>query len=225
MRSLILLFVIFLFPHHTLASDGDVLEKLQQVHDVSRLEFSLFKIKTELTEELRANHKIKSFNDVYSNTEEINYKVDTIVNDRGVNIYIKLNDMLSCFDKSLRVTESGVAKIVRLKTDRIAMDVLQFFANFGEPEDTNIYGNSMVQERLAELFLMRPGASIPFSEEELSVAQEISELMNIAVSAEYCPKSENIEVSRFLRIYKLNSYYDWSTSNGKIFQSVEEISF
>jgi len=205
------------------ASNEKVINQLNNAYDVSRLEFSLFKIKTELIEELRDNYRINSLNDLYLDASPPNYKVNTLVNDRGIIIFRKLNEFFDCYNKTLKVSENAAADIVRLKTDRIAIELMQFFSNWGEYQDENMAGENMVHLRLAEMFLMGPRDDRWFSEEQFELASKIAELLNIVILVEYCPRSESIENGSFIRIYKLNSNYAHSASDGKFFENVEEI--
>ena len=217
--------ILLLMAQPIWASNEKVINQLNTSYDVSRLEFSLFKIKTELVEELRDNYQIKSFNDLYAATGPVDYKVDTWLNDQGIVIFLKLNEFFRCYDKNLRVTEEGMASLSRLKTDRVAMELMQFFGHFGEYQAENVRGENIVDLQMAEMFLFRPGDDRWLSEKQSKLSSKISELINIVISVEYCPKSESAEVSRFTRIYKLTSDYEFPSPDGKIFENVEERNF
>jgi len=225
MRQYIFYLIMLLFSQPIWASNEKVINELNNAYDVSRLEFSLFKIKTELVEELRDNYKIKSFNDLYSEAGPADYKVDTWLNDQGIIIFLKLNEFLICYDKKFRFTEESMAKFSRLKTDRVAMELMQFFAHFGKYQAKNVYGDNMVDLRVAELFLFRPGDDRLLTEGQDELASKISELIKFYISVEYCPKSESTEVSRFTRIYTLTSDFEFTAVDGKFFENVEERNF
>ena len=225
MRKYIFSLIMLFLSQPIWASNEKVITELNNAYDVSRLEFSLFKIKTELTEELRDNYEIKFFNDLYSEAGPADYKVETWLNDQDIIIFLKLNEFLRCYDKNIRVTEEGMANLSRLKTDRVAMELMRFFGHFGEYQAENVYGDNMVDLRVAEMFLFRPGDERLLTEEQDELASKISELIKFYISVEYCPKSESIEVSRFMRIYTLTSDYEYRAVDGKFFENVEERNF
>lgn len=137
-------------------------------------------------------------------------------------VFVKINEFFSCYDKNLRVTEEGMANLSRLKTDRVAMELMQFFGHFGEYQAKNVRGENIVDLRVAEAFLFRPGAERWLSEEQYELSSKISELINFYISVEYCPKSESAEITGFTCVYKLTSDYEFPSLDGKIFENVKE---
>ena len=194
MQKYIFSLILLLMAQPIWASNEKVINQLNTAYDISRLEFSLFKIKTELVEELRDNYQIKSFNDLYSANGPVDYKVDTWLSDQGIVVFLKLNEFFRCYDKNLRVSEEGMANLSRLKTDRVAMELMQFFGHFGEYQAENVRGENIVDLQMAEMFLFRPGDDRWLSEKQSMLSSKISELINIFISVEYCPKSESAEV-------------------------------
>ena len=224
MRKYVLVFIIVLLSQPIGASNENVINQLNNAYDVSRLEFSLFKIKTELVEELRDNYEIKSFNNLYAKAGPANYEIDTLVIDQHIIIYIKLNEFLNCYDKKLRVTEAEVGYLQRKKTDRVATELMQFFGHFGDYQRENVFRENIVDLQVAKKFLFRPEDERWLNEEQQELTSKMSELIKFYISVEYCPKNESAKAT-FLRIYKLTSDYDSYAVDGNIFENVEERNF
>ena len=118
-----------------------------------------------------------------------------------------------------------MAKFSRPKTDRVAMELTAILHILVSIKLKMCTATIMVDLRVAEMFLFRPGDERQLSEEQEELASKISELIKFYISVEYCPKSESAEVSRFTRIYTLTSDFEFTAVDGKFFENVEERNF
>ncbi len=215
-------FWLLFFPTSTIANDG-IIAQMSASMNVSRLEFVLFKIEQELTEEFRHSYELQSFNDVYSVPSHVKYKVSSYVAKNKIYVHLALNDTIICGDQKLTITEDFLPKMIRLKMDNLAVELMSYFHHTGEYEDLNIYGQNMVHSRLAEIFSSDPIGSTRVQEDQLSYASELGKKINIAVSVEFCEPSKLFFKKDYLtRVYSLNSDYTWTTADFKRFSNVEE---
>ena len=222
MHKIAALFWLLFFPTSTIANDG-IIAHLSASINVSRLEFVLFRIEQELTEEFRHSKKLQSFNDVYSVPSPVKYKVSSYAVKDKIYVHLTLNEAIFCGDQKLNITEDFLPKMIRLKMDNLAIELMSYFHHTGEYEALNIYGQNMVHVRLAEIFSSDPNGSTKVPENQLSYASELGKKINIAVSIEYCEPSKPVFKRDYLnRIYSLDSDYSWTAVDYQRFSIVEE---
>lgn len=215
-------FWLLFFPTSTIANDG-IIAQLSASMNVSRLEFVLFRIEQELTDKFRYSDKLQSFNDVYDVPSPVIYKVSSYVAKNKIYVHLALNDTVFCGDQKLTITEDFLPKMIRLKMDNLAVELMSYFHHTGEYEDLNVYGQNMVHSRLAEIFSSDPIGSTRVQENQLSYASELGKEIKIAVSVAFCEPSKPLFKKIYLtRVYSLNSDYNSPAINFQRFSNVEE---
>lgn len=221
MRNFLIYFLIFTLPNSLLAADKNIIGLLEETHDVGRLEFSLLKLRIDLTAELNDSYYINSFNDLYSMASKPDYQVFTFYNDQKIFVSVKVNDRYRCIDKNLLVPADFMPTAIRMHTDKLAAHLMQFFGHFGEYENINIYGQNIVHLELAKLFIKGPLPYPRITDDQLVLASEIGKRLQIVVSSEYCPANESARATTLTRTYHLNSDYQYD-GNLPIFNDVDE---
>ena len=207
-KSIFLILVI-----STLSSSiawAGAISELSKQTDVSRLEFTMFKLTQELKEEYAGYYSLVKFNrKLYEREIESDYRFAVVARENELKVVLVISEDLFCDDAKPVFDNNIIKNIVGQRMDKLAGFLMSFFANFGDLEKENISGHNLVYYRVAKLFGL--GSFGRVGKEEEAIGREIAEEINVIIIGHYCKKGADIP-SILHHTYPLNAGYTYEGS-------------
>ena len=177
---------------------ADTIKELFEKRDVSRLEFTLFKIEQSLL------HELQSWLTTSSEDKRASIKVFTSHSNDRISIGASIEGYFSSEKPLFYGSEEGFA-------DMVGMEIFSYFAHFGDPADEDVFGSNMLHLDLGEKFSIgniQRGSWGYLGTDEVKLeilGKQLAEIIDVVVHFRYFGKGKT---SARTFVYKIEAPYE-----------------